>query len=113
LLFNFALDYAIRRVHVNQNGLKLNDTLQLLVRDKEVTVLVGRVHNIKEKAEALAVVSKENGLEEKSDNSKYTVMFRVQNAGEIHSLKIDYSSFEIVEKFEYLGTILNQNSTKV
>ena len=36
LLFNFALDYVIRWVHVNQDGLKLNGTLQLLVYTDEV-----------------------------------------------------------------------------
>jgi len=38
-LFNFALDYAIRRVQVNQDGLKLNDTHKLLIYADDVNIL--------------------------------------------------------------------------
>ena len=39
------------------------------------------------------------------------VMSRDQNAGRIHSLRMDNSTFERVEEFKYLGTTLtNQNS---
>ena len=39
------------------------------------------------------------------------VMSRDQNAGRSHNIKIDNSSFEMVEEFKYLGKILtNQNS---
>jgi len=44
LLFNFALDYTIRRVQVNQGGLKLN---QLLVYADDVNILGGSVHTIR------------------------------------------------------------------
>jgi len=39
------------------------------------------------------------------------VMSRDQNAGRIHSVRIDNSTFKRVEEFKYLGTTLtNQNS---
>jgi len=39
------------------------------------------------------------------------VISRDQNAGRIHSVRIDNSTFERVEEFKYLGTTLtNQNS---
>jgi len=59
LLFNFALEYAIKRVQVNQDGLKLNGTHQLLVYVDDVNILGGSVHTVKEKAEALIVARKE------------------------------------------------------
>jgi len=38
------------------------------------------------------------------------VMSRDQNAGRIHSVRIDNSTFERVEEFKYLRTLTNQNS---
>ena len=64
---NFALEYAIRRVHVNQDGLKLNGTHQLLVYTDDDNILGGSVYTIKEIAEALIVASKEIGLEVNAD----------------------------------------------
>jgi len=48
LFFNFALEYAIKRVQVNQDGLKLNGTHQLLAYAYDVNILGGSVHTVKE-----------------------------------------------------------------
>jgi len=60
LLFNFALEYAIRRVQVNQEGLKLNGTRQLLAYADDV-----------KNAEALVAATKEIGLEVNAHKTKY------------------------------------------
>jgi hypothetical protein len=46
LLFNFALEYAIRRVQANQGGFKLNGTHQLVVYADDINILGGSVHAI-------------------------------------------------------------------
>jgi len=63
LLFNFALEWAIKRVQVNQDGLKLNGTHQLLAYADDVIILGGSIRAVKENAEALVVAVKEIGLE--------------------------------------------------
>jgi hypothetical protein len=107
LLLNFALEYVIRRVQANQDGLKLNGTHQLLVYADDVNILGGSVHAIRKNTEALVVASKEIGLEVNVDKTKYMVMSRSQNAGQNHNIKLDTKSSERVEQFKYLGTNLN------
>jgi len=86
LIFNFALEYAIRMVQVNQDGLKLNGTHQLLLYAYDVNILGGSIHTIKKNAKALVVASKETGLEVNADKMKYMVMSQDQNAGQSHSI---------------------------
>ena len=111
LLFNFAMEYAIRRVQVNQDGLKLNGTHQILAYADDVNILGGSVHTVKKNSEALVAATKEIGLEENAHKTKYMTVSRDQNAGRIHSMKMDNSPIERVEELKYLGTTLtNQNS---
>ena len=81
LLLNFEFEYAIRRVQVNQDGLKLNGTHLLLVYANYVDIFGGSIHTIKEKAEALTAASKGIGLEVNVDKTKYMVTSGDQNAG--------------------------------
>ena len=62
LLFNFALVYALRRVQVIQESLKLNGTYQLLVYADGVNIMGQGVHTIKKNREALEVANKEISL---------------------------------------------------
>jgi len=86
-------------------------THQLLAYADDANILGGSIHYLKENAEALVAATRETGLEVRADKTKYMVMSRDQNAGKIHSVRIDNSTFERVEEFKYLGTTLtNQNS---
>jgi hypothetical protein len=93
-------------VQVNQDGLILNGTYQLLVYADDVNILAGSVHTITEHTETLVAANKETGLEVNADKTKCMVISRDQNAGRSHNIKIVTSSFESAEQLKHMGTIL-------
>jgi hypothetical protein len=75
MIFNFALEYAIRKVQENQVGLKWNGTHQLLVYADDVNLLGDYRDTIKNK-QTLIDASKEIGLEVNTEKTKYMLPSR-------------------------------------
>jgi hypothetical protein len=95
LLFNFALEYTIRKAQETQMGLKLNGRQQLLAYADDVNLLRDNIDTIRRNTENLIDASKEVGLEvNASQNSRHK--------SSKHNLKM--------WQFSYLGmTAINPN----
>jgi len=69
-----------------------------LVYTDEASILFGRSRTVKKNTYTVVVASKETGLKVNADKTKNAVMSRNQNAVQSRNVKIDDSSFEMVEE---------------
>jgi hypothetical protein len=109
LLFNFALEYAIRKVQENQAGLKLNGTHQLLAYADDVKLLGNNIHTLNKNTETLIDASKKVGLEVNVGKTKCMLLSRDQNAGENGEMKIGNKSFEKCVTVQVFGNDSNKS----
>jgi hypothetical protein len=100
LLFNFALEYTIRKVQESQVGLKLNGSHQLLVYANDSNLLSDNTDTMKKNTEL--DVRKEVGLEVNTKKTKYMLLSGRQNEGQNHDIKIGNRCFENVADFWYV-----------
>ena len=69
------------------------------------------MHAIRKNTEALVVSSMQNGIEVNAEKTKYMIMSHDKYPGQNHNIKIHNKSFERVEQFTYLGTILTKQNS--
>jgi hypothetical protein len=79
LLFNFGLEYAIRKVQENCAGLKLNGTHQLLAYAYDVNLLGDDMDTINKNTETLIDACKEVGQEVNIEKTTYTLVSHYRN----------------------------------
>jgi hypothetical protein len=99
-LFNFSLEYAVRKVQEDYVGLELNGTHQLSVYADHINLLGGSINTVKDNTENFLEFGRGVGLEINAEKTKYMIMSRYPNSEQNQNIRIANESFESVSEFK-------------
>jgi len=81
LFFNYALEYAIKKVKENHEGMQLNVTYQILVYAEGVNIWSENINTTKTNMDALLQARRQVGLYVNTEKTKYMIVSHHQNTG--------------------------------
>ncbi|MXP61705.1 hypothetical protein FD744_25325 [Pantoea sp. Taur] len=109
LLFNLALEKAVRDAGLQTKGTIYNRMVQLLAFADDVDIVGRSLESVGEGLLALLEAAKVLGLEINSNKTKYMVTGEAARPGE--TINIGFFNFEKVDQFTYLGSLVTQDNS--
>jgi hypothetical protein len=109
LLFNFAVEYAIRMIQKNQVEVKLSGTHQLLFCADDVNLLGNNVGTMKKNTQGLIDTNEKVGMEVNAEKNKYMLLSHYQNAGQNHNMMIAKRSLKMCHSSNIWDWLKSQN----
>lgn len=108
LLFNLALEKAVRDAEINTSGTILQRTVQLLAFADDIDIIGRTKQAVVEAFTSLENAASRMGLTINEDKTKY--MISTNKTINRDPLKINNYTFENVKQFKYLGTIISTDN---
>jgi sorting nexin-29 len=111
ILFNIALEKIIREANINQCGNIFYKSVQILAYTGNIDIISRSLKFLQEATTALDRAARRMGLEINQAKTKYMICGTKKKYVE-NVCKVKHMTFERVNSFVYLGTLITTNIVK-
>ena len=110
LLFNIALEKIIRDAGIQTRGTIFYKSVQILAFADDIDIIARSERDLIKSFSLLKNAAGNMGLKINEDKTKYMMVNSQSNRKQAKQIVIDNYKIEIVQRFSYLGSIINSNN---